>query len=306
MSGAAAAGTSATSAGTLPAVARLGAVVRLTKPRIVALLLFTTATTMVVAAAGWPGMWLMVVTLVGGAGAAGGANALNCWVERERDAEMARTAQRPLPSGELTGPQAAWTGFGLVVFGTGVLALGANLLAASLAVGSAVYYVAVYTIWLKPRSTQAVVVGGVAGAAPVLTAWAAVAGSLADPVPWLLFGILFAWQPPHFWALAIRYRHEYARAGLPMLPSVHGVATTARHSLAHAYVFAAITLGYAPVAGASWLYASLAMPVVVMWLVPAHRLHATGATEQADRLFRVSLLVLPVVLVAAASSAVLG
>jgi protoheme IX farnesyltransferase len=279
---------------------------RLTKPRIVALLLFTTATTMAVAAGGWPGTSLLLATLVGGAGTAGGANALNCWVERDRDARMARTARRPLPNGDLSPTDAAVTGTVLIIGGVAVLAVGANALAAALAAGGAAYYVIVYTIWLKPRSTQAVVLGGVAGAAPVLTAWAAVTDTLVDPVPWLLFGILFVWQPPHFWALAIRYRDDYAAAGLPMLPSVRGIPTAAAQSLAYTWAFALLTLGYAPLAGAELLYLAVAVPVVVVWLVPAHDLHRRGQVDAADRLFRTSLVALPAIQLAAAVSAAVG
>ena len=180
---------------------RIRAYVMLTKPRVIELLLVTTVPPMVLAEGGMPSIGLVLAVLLGGALAAGGANTINCYIERDRDQVMRRTHARPLPRGEVS-PRAALT-FGLVleVLAFGWLWATANLLAAALAVSAMLFYVFVYTIWLKPRSPQNIVIGGAAGAVPVLVGWAAVTGSLAAPA-WVLFTLIFLWTPPHFWALA--------------------------------------------------------------------------------------------------------
>jgi protoheme IX farnesyltransferase len=213
----------------------------LTKPRVIELLLVTTVPAMVLAAGRLPSIWLIAAVLAGGALAAGGANTINCWIERDRDQMMRRTHARPLPSGAIR-PRDALV-FGLVLEAAAFAWLWAtvNLLAAALAVSAMLFYVFVYTIWLKPRSPQNIVIGGAAGAVPVLVGWAAVTGTLDAPA-WVLFAIVFCWTPPHFWALALRYRDDYAAAGIPMLPVARGVGVAARHIAVYSVLVVGVTL----------------------------------------------------------------
>src|SRR5258708_5290925 len=206
---------------------KAGAYLALTKPRIIELLLVTTLPTMVVAAKGLPSGWLMLATLVGGSLAAGGANAINMVVDRDIDALMKRTSGRPLVTGEMT-PRAALT-FAIALEALAFVELAAlvNLLSAVLALSATLFYVFVYTLWLKRTSTQNIVIGGAAGAVPTLVGWSAVTGHLAL-APIVLFSVIFVWTPPHFWALAMRYRDDYAAADVPMLPVVSSFARTAR------------------------------------------------------------------------------
>jgi heme o synthase len=196
---------------------RLAAYVGLTKPRIIELLLVTTVPAMVLAEKGIPSTWLMLVTLVGGTLAAGGANTINCVIDRDIDEQMQRTHRRPLPKGSVTPANALRFGIALEVFAFLLLWGTVNLLAAILAVSATAFYVFVYTMWLKRSTTQNIVIGGAAGAVPVLVGWAAVTGRVGLPA-WIMFAIIFFWTPPHFWALAMRYRDDYAKAGVPMLP----------------------------------------------------------------------------------------
>jgi protoheme IX farnesyltransferase len=214
---------------------------RLTKPRVIELLLVTTLPAMLLAEEGLPSLGLVVAVLVGGTFAAGGANTINCWIERDRDRIMARTRRRPLPSGEISPRAALVFGLALEVAAFAVLTLGANALAASLALTAAVFYVGVYTIWLKPRSSQNIVIGGAAGAVPALVGWAAVTGSLAAPA-WVLFAVVFLWTPPHFWALALRYKDDYAAAGIPMLPVVRTASAVTRQMLGYSVAVVATSL----------------------------------------------------------------
>src|SRR4051812_31673549 len=195
-------------------MSRIRAYVALTKPRIIELLLVTTLPTMVVARRGIPSVLLMVETLVGGALAAGGANAINMYVDRDIDSVMKRTRNRPLVTGAVTPAAALVFAITLEVLAFAELALLVNLLSAVLAVSATLFYVFVYTLWLKRTSTNNIVIGGAAGAVPVLVGWAAVTGSLGL-APLVLFAIIFVWTPPHFWALAIRYRDDYAAADVP-------------------------------------------------------------------------------------------
>src|SRR5579862_5679409 len=220
---------------------RIRSYVALTKPRIVELLLVTTIPTMFVAARGVPSVGLMVATLVGGALAAGGANAFNMVVDRDIDRVMHRTRHRPLVTGELT-PQAALAFAVILEFlAFAELAVAVNLLSAVLAVSATAFYVFVYTMWLKRTSSQNIVIGGAAGAVPVLVGWAAVTGSLGW-APLVLFAIIFIWTPPHFWALAVRYREDYAAAHVPMLPVVATMKRTAGQILAYTVVLVAVTV----------------------------------------------------------------
>ena len=220
--------------------ASLRAYLLLTKPRIIELLLVTTVPAMVLAADGRPDLWLIAAVLVGGTLAAGGANTINCWIDRDRDQVMHRTRARPLPAGDIQPWRALVFGIVLNVVAFAVLWATANLLAASLAAGATLFYVFVYSIWLKPRSTQNIVIGGAAGAVPALVGWAAVTGDLSAPA-WVLFAIVFCWTPPHFWALALRYREDYAAAGIPMLPVAKGERPCSR-SCSMPFVVLAVSL----------------------------------------------------------------
>src|SRR3954451_24265057 len=214
---------------------RLAAYVALTKPRIIELLLITTLPTMIVAQRGLPSGWLMLATLVGGSLAAGGANAINMYVDRDIDRLMGRTRNRPLVTGVVTPVEALVFAIALEVAAFVELWLIVNPLSAVLAVSATLFYVFVYTLWLKRSTANNIVIGGAAGAVPVLVGWAAVTGSLGL-APWVLFAIIFAWTPPHFWALAIRYRDDYARAEVPMLPVVETLPRTARKILLYTLV----------------------------------------------------------------------
>jgi heme o synthase len=231
----------------------VGAYVALTKPRIIELLLVTTVPTMVLADGGWPPLGLMLITLVGGTLSAGGANAINMYVDRDIDALMARTRERPLVTGIIEPRNALVFALVLEVVAFVVLAAGANLLAAGLAVGAAAFYVLVYTIWLKRSTRHNIVIGGAAGAAPVLVGWAAVTGSL-DWTPVVLFLAMFLWTPPHFWALAIRYADDYRAADVPMLPAVAPAAEAARQMIGYTAALVVTTLVLVPVAGLGWIY----------------------------------------------------
>jgi len=236
-----------------PPRARLGAYVALTKPRIIELLLVTTVPTMIVAERGLPSPWLIVCTVLGGTFAAGGANAVNMYVDRDIDRLMERTKGRPLVTGAVT-PRAALTfAVGLEVFAFGFLWATVNLLSAVLAVAACLFYVFVYTLWLKRTSSRNIVIGGAAGAVPTLIGWSSVTGTL-DWAPVLLFAIIFYWTPPHFWALAIRYRDDYAAADVPMLPVVASLRRTSERILAYTLLLWALTVAFSPVAGMGHLY----------------------------------------------------
>ncbi len=239
-------------------ISTLHAYFMLTKPRVIELLLITTVPPMVLAQDGWPSTALIGAVLVGGAAAAGGANTINCWIERDRDHLMRRTHLRPLPKGDVKPAGALVFGIGLNVFAFAWLWWTANLLAASLAIGATLFYVFVYTIWLKPRSTQNIVIGGAAGAVPVLVGWAAVTGSLAAPA-WVLFALIFVWTPPHFWALSVRYKDDYAAAGIPMLPVVKGIDHAATQIVIYAVVVLGVSLVLPFVASVGALYVVVAV-----------------------------------------------
>ena len=269
-------------------VHQVGAYVALTKPRIIELLLVTTLPTMVVAEQGMPSVGLMVATLVGGTRAAGGANAINMYVDRDIDAVMERTKGRPLVTGEMS-PQAALTfAIGLEVVAFVELWALVNLLSAVLAVSACLFYVFVYTLWLKRTSKQNIVIGGAAGAVPVLVGWAAVTDSLAL-APWLMFAIIFIWTPPHFWALAIRYREDYAAADVPMLPAVETLRHTAVQILVYTVVLWATTLVLAPVADLGWIYLGSAIVLGAVFTWMSVRLLRDPTPPLAMRLFTYSI-----------------
>jgi heme o synthase len=277
-----------------------------TKPRIIELLLVTTVPTMVVAAGGWPSTWLVIATVVGGTLSAASANTFNNLIDRDIDRLMSRTAARPTVRGDVSTRGVLVLGLALGIIGFAWLWLLVNPVASLLATGAILFYVFVYTLGMKRRTPQAVVIGGIAGCAPVLTGWAAVSGgSLADPRPWLLFAILLWWQPPHFWALAMRFREDYARAGLPMLPVTYGNDEATRQILLHSYlllavVVLAITGGFT---GLAFSVPTLLLTGMWMWL--AHRLRRDRTIPAANALFKFSTIYLSVVFVAAAIDAAL-
>ena len=241
-----------------PHRARAAAFVALTKPRIVELLLVTTVPSMILAAQGLPSLWLMAATIAGGAMAAGGANALNMCVDRDIDRLMHRTRNRPLVTGVVRPVEAVVFAVALTVGSFVWLWAFVNLLSAALAAAAALFYVFVYSLWLKRTSTRNIVIGGAAGAVPTLVGWAAVTNSLDWP-PVVLFAVIFYWTPPHFWALAIRYRRDYQAAEVPMLPVVAGLRVTARRIVAYTVVLWALTLVLVPVASMGVLYAVAAL-----------------------------------------------
>jgi protoheme IX farnesyltransferase len=277
---------------------RVGAYVALTKPRIVELLLVTTLPTMVVAQRGLPSLWLIAATLVGGSLAAGGANAINMFVDRDIDRLMHRTRNRPLVTGKVT-PTSALT-FACVLEAVAFAELWrfVNLLSAVLAVSATAFYVFVYTIWLKRRSSQNIVIGGAAGAVPVLVGWAAVTDTL-NWAPVILFAIIFVWTPPHFWALAVRYRDDYEAANVPMLPVVATPRRTARDVLAYTVVLVAVSLLFAPVAHMGPLYITVASASGAVYIALAVRLKQLTRDDrdlgrEAMRLFGYSITYLTV------------
>jgi heme o synthase len=245
----------------------VGDYVALTKPRIIELLLVTTVPTMIVAERGLPSLWLVAATVLGGTLAAGGANAMNMVADRDIDRVMLRTRNRPLASGRLTARAALTFAIGIEVAAFAFLWATVNLLSAALAIAACLFYVFVYTLWLKRSSASNIVIGGAAGAVPVLVGWTAVTNSLDWP-PVVLFAVIFYWTPPHFWALAIRYRDDYARAHVPMLPVVASLRTTAVRIVLYTVLLWALTLVFAPVAGMGDIYiaAALALGAVFTWL----------------------------------------
>ena len=284
------------------------ALVALTKPRIIELLLVTTVPTMLLAQRGLPPLTLVVVTLIGGTLAAGSANTINCYLDRDIDAVMKRTSGRPLVNkqGVITPAAALLWGIALGAGATALLGLAANWLAAGLADAAILFYVFVYTLLLKRRSPANIVIGGAAGCFPVLVGWAAVKGSIAIPAL-VLFAVIFLWTPPHFWALAMKFKDDYARANVPMLPVVAAPAAVTRKIVIYSYAMVAATLALAPAAG--WLYAAAAVALGAWFLLEAHRLHAQ-VTAAADRpfpmrLFHLSIAYLTLLFAAIAITALL-
>lgn len=267
---------------------RLRGYVALTKPRIIELLLVTTVPTMVVAAHGLPSGWLVLATLVGGTLAAGGANAINMYVDRDIDQVMHRTRNRPLVTGVVTPGRALAFAVALEVLAFVELWLLVNPLSAALAVAATLFYVFVYTLWLKRTSTQNIVVGGAAGAVPVLVGWAAVTGGLGW-APIVAFAVIFLWTPPHFWALAVRYRDDYSAAGVPMLPSVAPFDHTARQILIYTLALWATSVAFAPVAHMGPIYLVSAIVLGAVFVGFALQLRREASSRAALRLFGYSI-----------------
>jgi protoheme IX farnesyltransferase len=276
--------------------------VRLTKPRIILLLLITTVPAMVLATRGMPSPWLVVATLVGGAVAAGSANAINCYLDRDIDQVMRRTRRRPLPAHQVSPESALRFGYLLGVISFLFLAIAVNVLAASLALCAIAFYVFVYTLWLKRTTDQNIVIGGAAGAIPALVGWAAVTGSVA-PAAWVLFAIVFVWTPPHFWALALRYRTDYAAAGIPMMPVVRGEEETRRQILLYSLVLFATALVLYPVAHMGPVYLAAALVLGGLFVYKALRLWRERTPALAVSLFKFSILYLGLLFAAVAVDA---
>ena len=270
------------------ATSTFGAYVALTKPRIIELLLITTVPTMVLAEDGWPSTWLVLVTLLGGTLAAGGANAINMYVDRDIDRLMERTRNRPLVTGAVAPRDALVFAVGLELAAFAVLWAGANLLSAVLALSATAFYVGVYTLWLKRTSTQNIVIGGAAGAVPVLVGWAAVQNDL-DWAPIVLFGVMFFWTPPHFWALAIRYADDYRAANVPMLPAVVPLSHAVRQMIVHTVAMVACSLLLAPVADLGALYTVAAIVLGAIFIVATVWLALRPTPANSMRVFGYSI-----------------
>src|ERR1700681_2195351 len=272
----------------------------LLKPKIILLLVVTELGAMIVAARGWPRPELVAGALLGGAMAAGGAGAVNCWFDRDIDQLMPRTRRRAIAAGRIT--PAAGLAFGIAVGlgGVALIALTSNLLSASLALAGGLVYVFVYTMWLKRSTAQNIVIGGAAGAFPPLVGWAAVTGSLS-PQAWVLFAIVFFWTPPHFWALALLLSKQYSAAKVPMLPAVAGEARTRRSILFYTVLLTAISLVPVVWLGPIYAAACIALDGVFLWLAVRATRRQDGASAVA--LFHYSLAYLALLFVAAAIAA---
>ncbi|MDN5856918.1 MAG: heme o synthase [Actinomycetia bacterium] len=283
----------------------VAAYVALTKPRIIELLLLTTVPVMFLAEQGVPGLWIVLATVVGGTLSAGSANALNCVVDADIDQQMRRTRRRPLPRHAVSSRAALVFGLVLGVVSTVWLALFVNWLSSGLALAANVSYVVGYSMLLKRRTSQNIVWGGAAGCFPALIGWTAVTNELAW-APVVLFMVVFFWTPPHFWALAIRYREDYSAAGVPMLPSVASAETVARKIVGYAWAMAATSLALWPLTPTGWFYPAVAITLAIVFLVEAYDLlrrareDDTIANLQPMRLFHFSNAYLALLFVAAA------
>ncbi|HYF24253.1 MAG TPA: heme o synthase [Baekduia sp.] len=264
----------------------------LTKPKVQSLLLLTTVTTMVVAGAvaatEGPSLALVLATCIGGYLSAGGAGAVNHWFDRDIDARMARTATRPIPAGRVSPTAALVFGITLAVLAFAWLSLTANVLAASLSLSGFVGYVGVYTVWLKRRTPQNIVIGGAAGAVPPLVGWAAVTGGL-EGLPIYLFAIVFFWTPPHFWALSLLMKDEYAKVGVPMLPVVRGEAETRRQILLYSVLLYAVTQLPFCAGGLGAVYLASSLVLGLVFIAGAVVLYREPTRRNALRLYLFSL-----------------
>ncbi len=276
--------------------------VSLAKPRILLLLLVTELGSMIAAARGWPGTTLTLAALAGGAFCAGGAAAVNCWYDRDIDAVMARTCTRPVPSGRIKPAMALSFGIGLSALGVLLLALATNLLAAALALAGGLFYVFIYTIWLKRSTRQNIVIGGAAGAFPPLVGWAVVTGAVTPPAL-ALFAVIFFWTPPHFWSLALLLRRQYREVGVPMLPVVASDVETRRSIVTYAVVLLAVSLLPSVWFGPVYGLGATGLGGAFLWM--ALRGLTSDGLAWASRLFHFSLAYLAVLFGLAAVSAVL-
>ncbi|MFI5825738.1 heme o synthase [Streptomyces sp. NPDC051578] len=299
------AGVLGTPPGHRPFGARVMAFVALTKPRIIELLLITTVPVMFLAEQGVPSLWLVLATCFGGYLSAGGANALNMYIDRDIDALMDRTSQRPLVTGMVSPRECLAFGITLGVVSTLFFGLLINWLSAALSLGALLFYVVVYTMLLKRRTAQNIVWGGIAGCMPVLIGWSAV----KNEVSWaavILFLVIFFWTPPHYWPLSMKVKDDYARVGVPMLPVVAGNKVVARQIVLYSWVMVAVSLLLTPLGYTGWFYTSVALLAGGWWLWEAHALNArakagvTGAKLKEMRLFHWSITYVSLLFVAVA------
>jgi heme o synthase len=278
--------------------------ITLTKPRIISLLLLTTVATMIVAKGAFPSVSTLLWTMLGGYLAAGGAGAINHYLDRERDARMARTQSRPIAAGRIDPLHGLAFGITLGALATVQLAVTVNVLSALLALAGLLGYVVVYTIWLKPLTPQNIVIGGAAGAVPPLVGWAAATGGLQIEALYP-FGIVFLWTPPHFWALSLLIKDDYARTGVPMLPVVKGEAATRRQIVVYSVILIAFTLLPVLTGFLGAIYAVTAVAVGAAFLVLALRLLREPSRQAALRLYLWSLVYLAVLFCAMAADRVI-
>ncbi|MFJ8583151.1 heme o synthase [Streptomyces sp. NPDC093595] len=294
-----------TSTGNRPFGARVKAFVALTKPRIIELLLITTVPVMFLAEQGVPDLWLVVNTCLGGYLSAGGANALNMYIDRDIDALMDRTSQRPLVTGMVSPREGLVFGLVLAVVSTVWFGLLVNWLSAWLSLGALLFYVVVYTMILKRRTAQNIVWGGIAGCMPVLIGWSAVTGSMSWAAV-ILFLVIFFWTPPHYWPLSMKVKEDYARVGVPMLPVVASNKVVARQIVLYSWVMVAVSLLLTPLGYTGWFYTAVALATGGWWLWEAHALQArakageTGAKLKEMRLFHWSITYVSLLFVAVA------
>lgn len=262
--------------------------VALMKLRVVELLLITTVPTMIVAEEGLPSLWLIIATLLGGTLAAGGANAINMYIDRDIDKLMERTKGRPLVTGVLSPREALSFAIGIEILAFVWLWFFVNFLSAVLATSACLFYVFIYSLWLKRSSTSNIVIGGAAGAVPVLIGWSSVTNSLDWP-PIILFLLIFLWTPPHFWALAIRYREDYSNAKVPMLPVVVGTKVTGYRMVLYAFQVWAMSLIFVPVADMGLIYLISAISLGAMFTFFSFQVMLKPTRKSAMRLFGFSI-----------------
>ncbi len=274
--------------GSRPSRTTLGAYVALTKPRIIELLLITTVPAMVLAADGWPNTWLVVWTVVGGTLAAGGANAINMYIDRDIDQLMERTRNRPLVTGRIAPRDALVFAIALEVVAFVVLALSSNVLAGAIAISATLFYVFIYSLWLKRTTRQNIVIGGAAGAAPVLVGWAAVTNSVSWSAV-VLFLVIFLWTPPHFWALAIRHADEYRAASVPMLPVVETLSRTVRTMGGYTVAVTLVSFVLIPLNDMGVVYSVAAVVLGVAFIALTFGLGRAPTTAAAMRVFTFSI-----------------
>ncbi|NLD75482.1 MAG: protoheme IX farnesyltransferase [Acidimicrobiales bacterium] len=267
---------------------RVAGFIALTKPRIIELLLITTVPTQIVAARGMPSGWLMLNTVIGGTLAAGGANAVNMYVDRDIDKVMKRTQGRPLVTGVVAPREALVFAVAIEIVAFAWLWYWVNLLSAVLGVAACLFYVFIYTLWLKRTSKSNIVIGGAAGAAPVLIGWSSVTNSL-DWAPVVLFAVMFYWTPPHFWALAIKYKDDYASVDVPMLPSVASLKTTAGRILVYTVILWGLSILFSPVGEMGAVYLVSALVLGGVFTAMAVKLWLDPTTKRAMQIFTYSI-----------------
>lgn len=277
--------------------------VLLTKPRVISLLLFTTLTAAFVAAKGWPGWGTLAVLFVGGYCSAGAANAFNMVIDRDIDVRMKRTAKRPTVTAQIPAGKALAFAFCMALLSFLVLWLGSNLLAAMLSLCGLVFYVVVYTLFLKRRTVQNIVIGGAAGCFPPLVGWAAVTGDLKGTLAWYLFAIIFVWTPAHFWALALMIKDDYAEVGVPMLPAVAGETRTVAQILVYALITVVVSLLPLAQGLVGWLYTLAALALGVMLMGQNWRLRSSADRLSALKAYKFSMLYLALLFLAMAVDA---